>query len=161
MNNNVKLKRESGKDERSVAAFVAAEAEKERPLLSWAEPDASYARKGKPGRIGDFVPLVAGCPDWPKDLPLVEARLFWATSALHVIADDKGCRWARLWESDAGEEKDRRSEKDVLTLQLQDAERFGMTTHGWPNLPLTAIEYRSGGRLVGWRLITRGKEQTA
>ena len=129
------------------------------PRLAWAEPKASFARGSQAGRIKDFHPLIAGCPAWPADLPLVEARLFWPTSALHVVAEGDGCRWVKLRESDAGEEGEEfeRSEKPVLTLQ--DAARFGLDTRGWPGGSLTAIEYRSGGRLVGWRLTTSGKEQ--
>ena len=159
MKNTAKLLYEMDKDKRSVAAFVAAKAKEMPPLLAWAEPEASFARGGQAGRIRDFQPLTTGCPAWPADLPLVEARLFWPTSALHVVADGNGCRWVKLRESDAGEkgEEVERSEKPVLTLQ--DAARFGLDTRGWPGGSLTAIEYRSGGRLVGWRLTTSGKEQ--
>lgn len=159
MKNTARLHYETGgEDKVSVAAFVAAKVRESRPLLAWAEPQASFARKGTPGRIGDFRPLVAGCPAWPEDLPLVEARLFWATSALHVVADSDGCRWVTLLESDAGEEEVQRSEKPVVTLR--DAARFGLDTRGWPGGSLSAIEYRNGGRLVGWRLTTSAKEQT-
>ncbi len=144
-----------GENRQSVRTFAAAEAQKAPPLLAWAEPEASFARGGQPGRIGGFQSLTAGLPAWPSDLPLVEVRLFWDTSALHVVADGDGCRWVKLLESDVGEEVGCR-EKPVLTLR--DAARFGVDTRAWPSTPLTAIEYRSGGRLVGWRLTTRGKE---
>jgi hypothetical protein len=162
MSRTAKLQYEMDEDKLSVAAFATAEARKNPPLLAWAEPEASFARRGQPGRIRDFQPLFAGRPAWPEDLPLVEARLFWANSALHVVAEGNGCRWVKLRESDAGEEgkeEVQRSEKPVLTLQ--DAARFGLDTRGWPGDSLTAIEYRSGGRLVGWRLTTSGKEQAS
>ena len=67
----------------------------------------------------------------------------------------------KLRESDAGEkgEEVERSEKPVLTLQ--DAARFGLDTRGWPGDSLTAIEYRSGGRLWGWRLPNSGQGQAS
>jgi hypothetical protein len=141
-------------DSRRLAEVIAHKAAESPPLLAWAEPDPLYVdRLNRTGRRGDFVPLVLGAPDWPADLPLVEARLFWPRAALHVVArEDGGCVWTRIEETDPeGKETDyRRNEFSVYTLR--DRHRFGLSDDIVID-DLMAIEYRQRGRLVAWRLM--------
>lgn len=148
--NTVKLARTAGDDPRSVAEYVAAVAQDEPPRLAWAEPKPTYHVRGPAhGRIVTFEPFVSAAPTWPADLPLVEARLFWAGAALHVVARGSGCRWVRIEEGDIGETVAR---LETSVLALRDRQRFGLEAAG--DAPaLTAIEYRQDGRLLAWRLI--------
>lgn len=133
-----KLKREHEQNEKTcnVAKFIARKAKENPPLLTWADPDPTAVNpEGNTGRRTDFQPLVRGIPEWPADVPLAEARLFWKSSALHVVAKDGGgCRWAKIEESDDGEEF-MRSEMKVLTLR--DRKRFGLDTE--TDLELSAV----------------------
>ncbi len=96
-----KIIRRNGESARSVVEFVAEQASECVPLLSWAEPEpATLNINGAPGRLKNFEPLVRGYPNWPEDLPLVEARLFWEMASLHVVAkEESGCKWAYLEET--------------------------------------------------------------
>ncbi|MCB1821771.1 MAG: hypothetical protein KDI73_09370 [Candidatus Competibacteraceae bacterium] len=124
------------------------------PLLAWAEPDPLHVDiANRTGRRDDFKPLVIGMPSWPTDTPLLEARLFWATSALYIVArENGGWSWARIEEAaeNSGGAKVACSVIPVHTLR--DVGRFGV-----PDGPaikgLQAIEYREQGRLVAWRLV--------
>ena len=137
----------------TLADLVTAEAAKAAPLFAWAEPDVMAAViDNRTGRRPDFRPFVRGKPDWPADLPLVEARLFWETAALHVVALDTGCRWARLEEG--GNLEAIRRAFPVHTLK--DGRRFGMTGDEGDIGGLTAVEYWREGRLIGWRLTKAG-----
>ena len=143
----------NGQSTRSLAEFVAAEVAKSPPEVAWAEPDLTAVVLISPsGRREDFDPLVRGAPNWPSDLPLVEARLFWKDSALHVVSDGACCRWARI-EEQAGIET-MCHQYDVQTLR--DRKRFFGDAVGTSMEGLSAIEYRHNGQLVAWRLVERG-----
>lgn len=151
MNSKTRIHHRTGRETSDLRTFIAARLQQKTPLLAWAEPQASYSRAGQPGRIVDFRPFIAGKPDWPADVPLVEARLFWADSALHVVAEGTGCRWAELVEDREGDEEVSVSRQPVLGLR--DGVRFGLSTADWPSQKLVAIAYSQRGRLVGWRLL--------
>ncbi len=143
-----------GTEQLNVAEFIAQEVKKSAPLLAWADPQATQMRDDVPGRYKNFQPLVEGAPQWPDDIVLSEARLFWQSSALHVVAhavtkDGRGCRWARIKESPGTEV----TRNELGVLALRDYARFGMDP--WQGAPdnLTAIEYREHGRLRAWRLL--------
>lgn len=136
---------------RDLATVLKAEMSRRPPLLVWTEPDVNAVSLGnRTGRRSDFRALVSGNTDWPADLLLVEARLFWETSALHLVADDTspGCRWLRIEERDDGKEEVMRRQIPVHTLQ--DRQRFGLPGNGEE---LAAVEYLRQGRLIGWRLL--------
>ena len=145
----------SGEASGSVADGVQQWVADAEPLLAWAEPDPIHVDiANRTGHRDDFKPLVIGRPSWPADVPLVEARLFWATSALHIVAkEDGGWRWARIEQvaEDSGGTKVARSVIPVHTLR--DFGRFGLL-NGPAIQGLQAIEYREQGRLVAWRLVT-------
>lgn len=134
----------------------------DEPLLAWAEPRAGYMRNGNKGRIEDFRAMVLGKPAWPADVPLVEARLFYADRAIHVVASgDQSCRQVVMKETDAGDQENKVRKRDKRVLPLCDWKRFGFAADDkrfeieW----LRAIEYLQDGRLAGWRLIIdRGEE---
>lgn len=137
-----------------VADLIRQQVQKAEPLLAWAEPDPLYVDlSNNTGRRNNFEPLVCGTPSWPGDIPLVEARLFWARSALHVVArEGGGCAWVRIEEisENSGEAEVARSVIPVYTLR--DLNRFGLERK--PMFEgLQAIEYRQQGRLVAWRLV--------
>lgn len=141
----------------SVAEFVRRRAQGAAPLLAWAEPDplcVDVAITNRTGRRADFTPLVQGAPAWPEDLPLVEARLFWAGSALHVVAGEGGgCRWSDLEEvTDGPGEFVEVVSPSIPVHTLRDLKRFSLSD--MPAIEgLQAIEYRQRGRLVAWRLV--------
>jgi hypothetical protein len=149
-----KIIRKTGSEEAcTIAEFIRAQAEQCPPLLAWAEPEHTAVDvNGATGRRRDFALLVTGEPAWPDGVPLVEARLFWEKAALHVIATDKGCRWARIEEGGSKGEEVTRSKTPVFTLR--DRNRFGLNEEQEIS-ELIAIEYRQHGRLVAWRLINR------
>lgn len=152
-NGNTTLERSSGADARSVGQYIADYCSTQpKPQLAWAEPTPSALRAdGARGRRRDFVPFVQGALRWPADLVLVEARMFWDTAALHVVADpDGGCRWARIEESASGQDEVVCSYVPVQTLR--DRARFGLGDDGQISARLTAVEYRRNGHLVAWRL---------
>lgn len=137
----------------SVAELVRQQALVSVPLLAWAEPDPLHVDvTNRTGRRGDFEPLARGMPAWPEDLPLVEARLFWADSALHVVAREVGgCAWVRIAEVPEGQTGSEATRAAIPVYTLQDRSRFGLPEG--PMLDgLQAIEYRERGRLVAWRL---------
>lgn len=132
------------------------------PLLAWAEPDPlQVVTHNKTGRRDDFRPLVQGTPSWPNDLPLIEARLFWPTAALHVVAHEAGgCRWMRIEEFNAPTEATDTVEvmrTPLPVYTISDQERFGLPDSVAIE-HLQAIEYRQRGRLISWRL-TIGTEE--
>jgi hypothetical protein len=141
-------------DARNVAEVAAHQASQDAPLLAWAEPDPLHVALGKgAGRREDFLPLQRGAPSWPADLPLIEARLFWPTTALHIIAcEDGGCRWTRIEEVTADNETLMVMRSQFPVHTLRDAARFGFSAQK-PIEGFRAIEYRQRGRLVAWRLI--------
>lgn len=149
----------SGEASGSVADGVRQWVADAEPLLAWAEPDPLHVDiANRTGHRDDFKPLVIGRPSWPADVPLVEARLFWATSALHIVAkEDGGWRWARIEQvaEDSGGTKVARSVIPVHTLR--DFGRFGLL-NGPAIQGLQAIEYREQGRLVAWRLVINHRE---
>jgi hypothetical protein len=161
-----RLAREPGEDSCSVLAFIERQARERPPRLVWVEPDPAAVAMGPGGgrRIA-ALPLAGGTPEsWPDDwreLPLTEARLFWPTSALHVLAHDDGCRWVRIEERDrdAVEHEDREEcDEDVVervvssAFAQSDASRYGLAPAAVQG-PLISIQYRKRGRLVGWRLM--------
>ena len=120
------------------------------PLFSWVEP-----RPVDPGnRFGPlpgFQGLKAGPPR--EGVELDEARLFWETSALHLVASNVGgCRWSLVEEIDRAQDvlAVRREEHPVI-LQ-QDWSRFGLEPQSEPRSDLVRIVYKTGGRIVAWRL---------
>lgn len=141
-------------DHRSVAEVIAQHAGEAAPLLAWAEPDPLHVAPDKHGRRDDFKPLVQGVPSWPADLPLAEARLFWPTAALHVVArEGGGCSWTRIEEGGADGEMLLAMRTEFSVHALSDLARFGLAAHeALKGLPLRAIEYRERGRLAAWRL---------
>jgi hypothetical protein len=142
-------------DPRSVHDLVREKVADNAPLLAWAEPDPLHVDLyNETGLRPGFVPLVCGVPSWPDDLRFIEARLFWASSMVHVIArEGGGCVWTRIEEgSDGGDPDLTRSEIEVHTLR--DLKRFGFPAFQ-PIEGLRAIEYRQQGRLVAWRLVLR------
>ena len=136
-----------------LAALLMTEVAITPPLLAWAEPDLMAAvLDNDTGRRSDFHALVSGTPDWPLDLPLVEARLFWKTAALHVVADETGCRFARIKEEGSAD-----AIRRVYPIHtLQDRRRFGLADFGGGIGRLNAVEYWRDGRLIGWRLMPGG-----
>ncbi|MBF0160054.1 MAG: hypothetical protein HQL58_11090 [Magnetococcales bacterium] len=150
-NKRCKIVYQHGQETCNVVNFIHQKIRDCPPLLAWAEPDLTAVDiRSKTGRRRDFTPLVRGIPDWPEDLPLVEARLFWQISALHVVAIDQcGCRWVCIEESSISGVEVTYSEMSVLTLR--DHKRFGLDEQTIERL--SAIEYRQNGRLVGWRLV--------
>jgi len=151
------------RDHRSVTKVIAHQAGQylTLPVLAWAEPDPLHVElSNHSGRRADFLPLMRGIPCWPDDLPLVEARLFWDTAALHVVADESGgCAWTRIEELDGIQ--------DVEGIQLMRSTmrihtRRDMARFGLSNLSelsgLQAIKYLDGGRLVAWRLMFKAGE---
>lgn len=158
------LKSTPGEDSRSVAQYVAEQARENAPSLVWVEPDpAAVDLDGGSGRRLHGLPFGTDFGGRFDGIPLVEARLFWARAALHVVAGEEGgCRWAKIEESDDGggdgvEEVMRDEGIEVLTLA--DRARFGLPEASPDSqaLRLRAIEYRQRGRLVGWRLVTGGR----
>jgi len=153
----IKLIRSNDKSDSSVLKYVTEIAQKESPLLAWADPVPTARNSArKPGRYVGFNPLAVGVPNWPENLPLAEARLFWANAALHIVANEgAGCRWARIEEAANNEvsqgEAFSRSEIPILTLR--DRDRFGLTESDDDEMNLVAVEYRQQGRLMGWRLV--------
>lgn len=147
-------------DHRSVAEVIAQHAGEAAPLLAWAEPDPLHVALSQHGRRNDFTPLVQGVPSWPADLPLVEARLFWATAALHVVArEGGGCVWTRIEENGADGETLLAMRAEFSVHTRRDLARFGLhADEAIKGLPLRAIEYRERGRLVVWRLILANEE---
>lgn len=161
-----KIKRECGSVEHSVREEIIAACGKKPPLLAWAEPQADWYGHGT-GRHLQFVPLqrLQGTPpDWPEDLPLAEARLFWPDHrALHIVANEYGgCRWVCIGEV-TEEEKHEQSDNifcvnreilPVYTLRPDDLARFGLAHHKHAPFSeeLNVITYHQQGRLVAWRL---------
>ena len=136
-----------------IAAFIREECLEKPPLFAWAEPDpAAVTAHNKSGLREDFQPLVRDVPSWPSDVPLVEARLFWADAGLHVVKDGMGCRWARIMETgeDGAKEVMRRS---FPVYTLRDRRRFGLREAGSGVDKLAAVEYWIEGRLIGWRIM--------
>ena len=137
------------------------------PSLAWAEPSIGLLRidpeQPRPGRHPGFAPLVAGMPDWPGDLPLAEARLFWPDRAVHLLAQgDQACISVTLSEVIEGESTLNTLKQTLRLLTLRDAARFGLEKVSDPRLDrITAVEYRKNGRLLAWRLIetATGEEQ--
>lgn len=156
--------------EKSVLEFIKAHIKDNAciPRLAWAEPEpTAVGNDGMAGRRLDLVPLVAGCPNWPDDLPLVEARLFWEKTMLHVVATkDGGCAWARI-EEIAENLADIGSGHTVMRLSYPvlattDLERFGIQEPAHEiDAALLAVTYYQRGRLVGWRLALSGGEKDA
>lgn len=139
----------------SVREFVQQKARESMPLLAWAEPEPLCVDLANgTGRREGFRPLVGGMPSWSDALPLCEARLFWADSALHIVAGESGgCAWVRIAEAPDGVEL-ARSEISVHTVQ--DLKRFGL--HSALKIEgLRAVEYRRQGRMVAWRLVIEEK----
>jgi hypothetical protein len=138
----------------SVANLVQEKVKEGAPLLAWAEPHPLRTDlSGSTGRRSDFDPFVCGRPSWPVDFPLVEARLFWDKTAVHVVAEEEGgCTWVCLREVDAGSDGLEVLRCEFPVLSLRDSKRFGLQTlqeiEG-----LYAIEYWQHGRLVAWRLV--------
>jgi hypothetical protein len=140
----------------SVAEFVRQQAQQAPPLLAWAEPDPlGVDLTNHTGRRDGFALLVSGgMPSWPADLPLAEARLFWTSSALHVVArEGGGCGWAWIEEKPAGNAGTPVARSVIPVHTLRDGKRFGLPD-GQTIAGLRAIEYRQQGRLVAWRLTT-------
>jgi len=133
-----------------LAEFIQQQAQKNPPLLSWVELDPLQTNlSNASGRRLDEIPLLRGLPEWLSEMPVIEARLFWQTSSLHVLAEAGGCRWARVEECPNGPETVLVSRYKVRTLA--DWNRFGFTKK--PEIEnLQATEYRQQGRLVAWRL---------
>jgi hypothetical protein len=138
----------------SVADLIRQKAQEAEPLLAWAEPDPLHVDvSNSTGRRNDFEPLVRGIPSWPDDLPLVEARLFWAKSALHVVAKEGGgCVWVRIEEVSEGSGETEVARSVIPVYTLRDLKRFGLES-GPAFERLRAVEYRQQGRLVAWRLV--------
>lgn len=158
-----KIKRGYDSVKHSVRAEIIAACRKKPPLLAWAEPQPDWYGHGA-GRHPQFNPLqrLQGVtPDWPEDLPLAEARLFWADRALHIVANEDGsCRWASIEEVPEGT-PDRadsvcvnRKILPVYTLRADDLARFGLASHQYAPFPekIDVIAYYQQGRLVAWRL---------
>ena len=154
----INLIRTNGRSELSVTKYLETLLGNTSPLLTWGDPVPTWRRSdGTTGRVDNFQPLVIGAHSWGVDLPLAEARLFWADAALHVVASEgTGCRWARIQECAQGDasmgEQFSRSTSTVMTLR--DRSRFGLGIGDIKDMNLIAIEYRSQGRLVAWRLET-------
>lgn len=143
----------------SVAEYVKRTAQDHPPLLAWAEPEplAVDITNGT-GRCDGFTALVRGMPAWSGDPPLTEARLFWATSALHVVAiEGGGCRWARIEENAQCTNGTLVARTVIPVHTLRDLVRFGLGD-GQTIEGLCAVEYRQQGSLVAWRLTTATEE---
>lgn len=144
----------------SVADLIREKAQEAEPLLlAWAEPDPLYVDvSNSTGRRSGFKPLVRGMPSWPADPPLVEARLFWASSALHVVArEGGGCAWVRIEEVAEGNGGTEVARSVIPVYTLRDLNRFDLQS-GPDFEGLHAVEYRQQGRLVAWRLVINGEE---
>lgn len=133
------------------------------PLLGWAEPVAGWLHDRQPGRIAGFLPLQRDGGSWPDEVPLAEARLFWADRALHVVAQAKGCRWAEIEElppADAAGELVMRRSRIVLTVRhKKELQRFGLNAAdcAYPDR-LELIEYGHAAQQRGWRLLPVSSE---
>lgn len=138
----------------SVTDLIGQKAQEAKPLLAWAEPDPLHVDvSNSTGRRTGFEPLVCGMPSWPADLPLVEARLFWAKSALHVVArEGGGCSWVRIEEVAEGNGETQVARSVIPVYTLRDLNRFDLQS-GPAFEGLYAVEYRQQGRLVAWRLV--------
>ena len=154
-----------GRDPRNVSQFIMDEVDRSMPSLAWGEPDPlDVELDNRDGRRDDFRPLVLGAPSWPDDVTLLEARLFWDSTALHVaMLESGGCGWTRIEEMNGAPDQTAgamnliRSTKPVHTRR--DMTRFGL--QGLESFPgLTAVEYRERGRLVAWRLTIEAGELT-
>jgi len=125
------------------------------PVLAWAEPQISLYRTPDgllhTGRHPQFTPLVTGCPQWPEDLSLTEARLFWPNKAIHLVASGtRGCVSVTLFEAPDGDQEVVKTKIELLTLR--DAARFGLRG-SLIDQYAGSIEYRRRGRLLAWRLV--------
>lgn len=153
----VKLKRESGAADISVAAYMQKwlnENKNTELQMAWAEIDPTAITNNMPGRYQGFEPFVLGKPQWPLETPLLEARLFGDNDMLHIVKSDDGCRWVRTEVQIAhANESDINQSAPIKVLTLQDASRFGFSITSWPK-NIAAIEYRQYGKLIAWRLIT-------
>jgi hypothetical protein len=134
----------------------------QQPAVVWCEPTPTRCR------IQGFQTLwLAPCNGLRRfsNVQIAEARLFWATGAMHLCATAEAVRWAAFWEgehpdwlSPVGEVKVERLvgfhrvERQVLTLR--DSHRYGLGSESgseWPG-ELKVVEYRQGTRLVFWRM---------
>lgn len=146
---------DSGKEMLSVRQLAVRFSEQSSPLLAWAEPDPrAIGRSTGSGRWQDFVPLRAGTPDWPDDLRLMEARLFWSDRSVHIVSDGPESRWAELREETPSGSGIPVLKKNYKVHLTQDRARFGLANEDVPSAGIRMIEYWTGGQLLGWRLVT-------
>jgi len=172
------IQQTTGNDNNSVADFIKQQ-EDSATALVWLEPDPRAVNlKNHTGRRCDEPPLSPGLPNWLRDgngPPVIEARLFWASEALHVVAnpDGTGCRWAFIKEKrpaddslpkisapetfDNNQQVSREVHREEYRVRtIQDLNRFGFD-EGQSTFNLKMFEYREGGRLVAWRLVREDK----
>lgn len=139
----------TGRSANSIGSCITEAIERDEPLLVLMEPDPTVIVNGRTGRREGFYPLVRGLPILLADLPLSEARLFWASSALHLLSDGAGCRTARI-EEGGGMAVIR---KAYPVYPRQDLQRFGLERQAAAAAQLIAVEYWQAGRLLAWRLV--------
>lgn len=144
--------------------LIARECQRQAPMLAWGEPDPlEVDLTNETGRRTDFTPLVRGTPPWTGSPSLVEARLFWPQSALHIVAHEGGCAWSRLDEISGRDDVPEgipALRQAIKVHTLRDLSRFGLAgDEGISVAGLRAIEYRRHGRLIAWRLLLAGKEE--
>jgi hypothetical protein len=152
-----------GKSVLSLADFLAARLQREqqhRPLLLSCEP------VNGPRRLSGFSGLTT--PDGYESmrfLPLTEARLFYPSGLLHLLAGPGETRWAAWWEtkpdqeppvwcppSTAGIVKAELLRKGRTILLTMAAGIRGLSGAGAVGEEVTAIEYYEQGILRWWRL---------
>lgn len=152
----------------SVREEISVRYQQNLPSLIWAEPQANWLGHGSGSHL-DFLPLQqlhGALPQWPDELPLAEARLFWPGSAIHIVAENGGCRWAHIEETQEKPGDDvitvSRNSKPVYLLSRNELNRFGLLNKNWSESglteTLTAITYYQQGRLLAWRLVTTNME---
>jgi len=169
-----KIEQTTGNAKVSLADFLRQRDDSPTALV-WLEPDPRAVNLEKDtGRRCDEPPLTVGLPNWlsaGNGPPVIEARLFWASEALHVVAnpDGTGCRWAFIKEkrpaddslpkisapetSDKNQQVSREVHREEYRVRtIQDLDRFGFDK-SQSTFNLKMFEYRVGGRLVAWRLV--------
>ncbi len=162
MDDTVRCKVWIGRDaNRSIQDAIRATLTVQRPVLLWREP--CNGRSRVPGFQG-LMPPGDGAAD--ESVKLIEARLFYETGMMHLLADEKCTRWAcwcagnakasparPAWCLFPGKESPEESlQVKSRTILLREKDTTGL---GWATLGtnrVLAVEYFRGGTLRWWRL---------
>jgi len=133
---------------------------REAPGLTWVEP-----RPGlwSPADMGSD-PAPSLVPGWPAtDRPMDEARLFWPSGFLHVVArisnGEVSCRFVEIHENEPAQERALQREvfREAEAILLRtDWDRFGLSRPPIHVEKVTVVSYRDNGTLLGWRILPEG-----